>query len=168
MCIGQTDHPTRRISCQKLFHLTIKWTIADFGKEKWIAARSLWATSARSRLRQKRIVLRVERRVREVEMDFSLNPSAKLPHCGCFGLLSLRMGAAFRYCGKHSCRARRWSFGCSRAISNACATVSFGQRTLASHRGLVASIAGDHRHTLAICLPSLRQFPRCGFPVGVA
>jgi len=70
--------------------------------------------------------------------------------------LSLRMAAAFRYCGKHSCRARRWSFGCSRAISNACATVSFGQRTLASLRGLVASIAGDHRHTLAICLPSLR------------
>jgi len=26
--------------------------------------------------------------------------------------LSFRMAAAFRYCGKHSCRARRWSFGC--------------------------------------------------------
>src|SRR5206468_7252213 len=33
--------------------------------------------------------------------------------------LSFRMAAAFRYCGKHSCRARRWSFAWSRAISNA-------------------------------------------------
>jgi putative ABC transport system permease protein len=33
--------------------------------------------------------------------------------------LSFRIAAAFRYCGKHSCRARRWSFGCNRAISNA-------------------------------------------------
>jgi hypothetical protein len=28
ICFGQTDHLTRRISCQKLFHLTIKWTSA--------------------------------------------------------------------------------------------------------------------------------------------
>jgi hypothetical protein len=26
--------------------------------------------------------------------------------------LSFRIAAAFRYCGKHSYRARRWSFGC--------------------------------------------------------
>src|SRR5690348_17967578 len=32
---------------------------------------------------------------------------------------SLRMAAAFRCCGKHSCKARRWSCGCKRAISNA-------------------------------------------------
>ena len=34
-------------------------------------------------------------------------------------LLSFKMAAAFRCCGKHSCRVWRWSFGCSRAISNA-------------------------------------------------
>ena len=33
--------------------------------------------------------------------------------------LSFKMAAALRYCGKRSCRSRCWSFGCSRAISNA-------------------------------------------------
>src|SRR5205814_8170945 len=38
--------------------------LPDFGKEKWVAARSFWASGARSRLWQKRFVLRVKRRVR--------------------------------------------------------------------------------------------------------
>src|SRR5260370_806586 len=63
---------------------------SDFGKQKWVAARPFWAPSARSRLRQKRFVLWVKRRVREVQMDFPLNPSAKLPHCGLLALLVLQ------------------------------------------------------------------------------
>jgi hypothetical protein len=114
------------------------------------------ATSARFRLWQKRFVCGSNGafvRSRWISRSIHARSSRTVVASA---ILSLRMAAAFRYCGKHSCRARRWSFGCSRAISNACATVSFGQRTLASLRGLVASIAGDHRYTLAICLPSLR------------
>src|SRR5208283_5617564 len=63
-----------------------------FGKEKRVAARSFRATSARSRLWQKRFVLRVKRGVREVQMDFPLNPCAKLPHCGRLGSLVFQDG----------------------------------------------------------------------------
>jgi len=66
--------------------------LSDFGKEERIAARSFWATSARSRLWQKRFVLRVKRRVREVKMDFPLNPCAKLPHRSRLGLLVFQDG----------------------------------------------------------------------------
>ena len=38
--------------------------------------------------------------------------------------LSFKTAAVVRCCGKHSASARRWSSGCSRAISKACATVS--------------------------------------------
>jgi len=47
-----------------------------------VAVSSFRATSARSRLWQKSFILRVKRRVREVKLDFPLNPCAKLPHCG--------------------------------------------------------------------------------------
>src|SRR5439155_741358 len=47
--------------------------------------------------------------------------------------LSFRMVAAFRYCGKHSCRARRWSFAHSRR--DGFAFCEFG--------GTVAACSGD-------------------------
>jgi hypothetical protein len=50
------------------------------------------ATSARSHLWKKRFVLRVKRRVREVQMDFSFNPCAKLPYRGRLGLLVFQNG----------------------------------------------------------------------------
>src|SRR5947207_1628004 len=67
--------------------------LPDFGKEKRVAARSFRATSARSRLWQKRFVLRVKRRVGEVKMDFPLNPCAKLPHRGRLCLLVFENGS---------------------------------------------------------------------------
>jgi len=67
---------------------------------QWVAARSFRATSARSRFWQKRFVLRVKRRVREVQMDFSLNPRAKLPHRGRLSLLVF--SGWRRRSGKHS------------------------------------------------------------------
>jgi hypothetical protein len=67
--------------------------LPDFGKEKRVAARSFRAASARSRLWQKRFVLRVKRRVREVQMDFSLNPCPKFPYCGRLGLLIFQDGS---------------------------------------------------------------------------
>src|SRR5207248_11616330 len=66
--------------------------LPDFGKEKWVAACSFWATRARSRLWQKRFVLRVKRRVREVKMDFPLNPCAKLAYRCRLGLLVFQDG----------------------------------------------------------------------------
>jgi hypothetical protein len=66
--------------------------LPDFGKEKRVAARSFWASGASARLWQKCFVLRVERRVGEVKMNFSFNPCAKLPHCGCLGLLVFEDG----------------------------------------------------------------------------
>src|SRR6266403_822586 len=54
--------------------------LPDFRKEKRVAARSFRATSAPSRLRKKRFVLRVKWSVRKVQMDFPLSPCAKLPH----------------------------------------------------------------------------------------
>jgi len=56
--LGQTDHPIGRISCQKLFHLTIKWTLSDFGKEERVVARPLGADGPSSRRWNKRLVLR--------------------------------------------------------------------------------------------------------------
>jgi len=73
----------------KLFHLTINGLLPDFGKEKRVTARSFRATSARSRLWQKRFVLRVKRRVGEVKMDF---PRAKLLDRGRLGLLVFQDG----------------------------------------------------------------------------
>src|SRR5208283_1846174 len=66
--------------------------LPNFGKEKWVAARSFRATSARSRLWQKRFVLRVKRCVRKVKMDFALNPCSKLPYCSRFCLLVFEDG----------------------------------------------------------------------------
>src|SRR5713226_3575602 len=66
--------------------------LPDFGKKKRITARPFRATSARSRLWQKRFVLRVKWRVREVQMDFPLNPCAKLPNRGRLGLLVFQDG----------------------------------------------------------------------------
>src|SRR5258708_27409660 len=60
--------------------------LPDFGKEKRVVACWFRATRTRSRLCQKCFVLRVKRRVREVKMDFPLNPCAKLPYRGRLGL----------------------------------------------------------------------------------
>ena len=43
-----------------------------------------------------------------------------------WAFLSFRMAEAFRYCGKHSCRARRWSFGCH-VVHNICMAQIIGQ-----------------------------------------
>jgi len=40
---GQTDHPTQRISCQKLFHLTIRYDILFY---LFFLPRFLWGMTA--------------------------------------------------------------------------------------------------------------------------
>ena len=47
--------------------------LPDFGKEKRVTARSFRAASTRSGLGQKRFVLRVKRRVREVQIPNRLD-----------------------------------------------------------------------------------------------
>ncbi len=49
-------------------------------------------------------------------MDFSLNPCAKLPHCGRLGLLGPSGWRRSGVAESIPVRARRWSFGCSLAI----------------------------------------------------
>src|SRR5436309_11705437 len=66
--------------------------LPDFGKEKRVAARPFRAASARSRLWQERLVLRVKWCVRKVQMDFPRNPSSKLPHRGRLGLFVFQDG----------------------------------------------------------------------------
>jgi hypothetical protein len=61
--------------------------LPHFGKEKRVVSGAFGAACATSRRWQQGFVLRVKRRVRDVQMDFALNPLAEFPHGDRFGLL---------------------------------------------------------------------------------
>jgi len=80
-CFGQTDHPTRRISCQKAIPLNYQM---DFCRTSERAAGcfrcALGTACTTSRRRQQRFVLRVKWRVGDVQMDFPAQSLAKFSH----------------------------------------------------------------------------------------
>jgi hypothetical protein len=66
--------------------------LSHFGEEKRVVSGALGAARATSRRWQQGFVLRVKRRVGDVQMDFALNPLAEFPHGDGFGFVILGDG----------------------------------------------------------------------------